>query len=358
MIRTDKLWLHLASTVALIGAACWWTSDRAWEPGMTVLAALVTYISTLTILLKDQFKYGESKSLSSLTSMEMGSSLEQRIPKVILDLAESRKADSDDTERVLFGFLGLLFKKLKILAVDKHGRLQPASDRAKYFLRIMAYVSERDLEFGGNWRAEGSQHAEAVQLGDVLEKIDNHRVQRSGGVNVAKPIRSISSSLVLIKALKDGEAVFLLRWSDAWGGYYWFVGGIQEDDESPEDCAKREMREEICIADSSVQSIAPFATVKDRRTSSRQRVLTEYSYTLYSASLDESDPSCASILKSEPVVSKIVGGGHCISQQCRWHTWAEIQACPRLSADAGAILNAISKFGVSKIPLSIAANIN
>ncbi|WP_265947198.1 NUDIX hydrolase [Dechloromonas sp. A34] len=178
------------------------------------------------------------------------------------------------------------------------------------------------------------------------------RVEESGGTAKAEPVRKATSSLILIKARRGGEPVFLLRWSDAWGGYYWFVGGIQELNESADECAVRELNEELSVSTKCIRSMTKLLSVPDRRISSRMRVFTEYFYNVYSVALDD-DGTCSALLIAEPVIQKTIKGGHPYNQRCKWHTWAEIKSSVSLMKDAGAVVQAIEAYGVDRIPLSI-----
>lgn len=355
---TPRLWIHAAATLALVGAVSWLVSDGGWEPALAVLAAIGGYIKTLADLIKGEQQHGAAEKLSAIVAETGRSRLEDLVPEALTCLAESRTPPKGDERRILLGVLGILFKKLQILGLNKAGQLQPVSERAASFLRIMADSAEKDIAFGGNWRAEGTQNSVAVRAGDVLERLDLHRIEHTGGMNAAKPIRRIACALALLKASVNDEPALLLRWSDSWGGYYWFVGGIQEDGETPEACVRRELQEEVGITRDCIQSVTPLVQVHDRRLSARQRVLTEYTYHLFAVSLDEHHLSCAQLLQHEAKFNKIVPGGHRVTQMCRWHTWDEVKASPALLRDAGAVIAAIERYGFRKVPLSISSDIS
>lgn len=355
--KTSKLLLHAASAITLVMSACWLASDHSWEPALALFTALCTYVVAMHNLLKSEFERGAAGQMSRLALSGNDSDLNQAIPTALLSLADSTASPGTGPQHIAAGVLAILFKRLGVLAENGGDIAQPTSERAAAFLRSMADSAENSFSFAGNWTAKGKQNSEAIHLGEILEKIEQHRISQSGGLAKAKPMRSIASSLVLVKSTCAGIPVFLLRWSDAWGGYYWFVGGIQEPGESAEDCAARELREEIGIDTFAIQSLPQVATAKDRRISGRQQVLTEYTYNLFSVGLDEHHDSCKKLICTQPSIPKTVGGGYSITQKCKWHTWDEIKASPELARDAQEIIKAIEHLGIKKIPMSVECEI-
>jgi 8-oxo-dGTP pyrophosphatase MutT (NUDIX family) len=355
MIRySNRLVLHIAAAVALLGSASWLASTLSWEPALALLAALGAYSGTLAAVLRDQFRYGQSRQTAKMALSDHYDANCDFVQPSILSLVEKGSGHSDDTERFLAGAYGVLFRRLKIVDIDERGELRPVSERAGLFLRTLAYTAGASVPFCGDWRAEGAQNDEARRLGDILSRIEEYRISASGGISTTAPARDVSSSLVLVKAMKGSEPVFLLRWSGAWGGYFWFVGGIQSpSDTTAAACARRELKEELGLGESVIQNLTQFASVKDRRISGRQHYLTDYTYSLFSVAIDDQSPSGAVLLATDFSVHKTVPGGYQVSQRCKWHTWNEITASVELNRDAAQIIGAIKAFGINRIPLSL-----
>jgi ADP-ribose pyrophosphatase YjhB (NUDIX family) len=159
---------------------------------------------------------------------------------------------------------------------------------------------------------------------------------------------------VLLKALKNNEEVFLLRWSEAWdsNGFFWFTGGIQDSLESSTDCAKRELKEEINLDPFAIKTLTKFACAYDKRISERLHVVTSYTYSIFCVSIDEQNTSISPILHSEFSVPKF-RGGHQLNQKCKWFTWDEIKQSQELNRHAAGIIEVIDTYGIAKIGLSV-----
>lgn len=358
MPKLSNLLLHVASVVTLVISACWLASDHSWEPALAVFTAVCAYVGATHKLLQSELDRGAMRQMSTLALSGTDPDLDRAIPAALLALADSNAAPGTDSQHIVEGVLALLFRRIGLLSATGGTLPRPTSERASSFLRSMADSADRGFSFAGNWAATGKQNVEASRLGEILERIEQHRIDESGGVSKAKAMRTTASSLILVKSSCGGVPVFLMRWSGAWGGYYWFVGGIQESGESAEACGKREMREEIGIDAHAIQSLTQIATAKDRRISGRQHALTDYTYNLFSVCLDEGHESCKKLACKQPSITKTVGGGYPINQQCKWFTWDEIKASPELTRDANEIIMAIEKFGIPKIPMSLACEIS
>jgi 8-oxo-dGTP pyrophosphatase MutT (NUDIX family) len=354
MIRySTKLIIHIAALAALVGAACWLAKDKSWEPALALLAALSGYSGSLAMVLRDHFEFGTCHQIS-LIAADTGFDANASFVSSSLRSLTGEPMLSTDIERVLAGSFGLLFRRLKIIDINENGQLRPVSERAGLFLRILSDSASKNIPLCGDWKAEGTQNDSARHLGEIIEKMEEFRISASGGVLSTSTLREVSSSLVMLKAMKASEPVFLMRWSDAWGGYFWFIGGVQESsDSTAEACAQRELNEELGLVAPAIQHLAKIISVTDRRISVRQHVLSDYEYNLFSVAIDEASPSGAALLRSEFSFPITVKGGYQVSQKCKWFTWDEIRKSPNLLKDAGEIVRAIDGFGIARIPLSL-----
>lgn len=352
MIRYSRqLAFHIAGAATLVASACWFATDSGWEQALALLGGIVAWAASLGRVLTHHFVSGEASQIAKLPSDK---SLAKLVGPSLRALAENEPKDTNDMERFLAGAYGLLFRRLRLLEVDERGQLCPVSQRARLFLHALAHTATGNVGFAGDWKAEGTQNESARNLGEILTRTEEFRIKAFGGIAKTPAAREVSSSLVLVKAMWATAPVFLLRWSDAWGGYFWFVGGIQEAaDGSPEVCARRELKQELGLAESAVQLLVPVASVKDKRVSARLGVLTDYTYHLFSVAIDDDDTSAANLLTKEFAIEKTVGGGYQVCQKCEWLTWDEIKASPNLIQDAGEILRAIEAFGPDRVPLSL-----
>lgn len=317
MIRySSTLTVLILAIVSLLCACCWLLSEKSWEAALTFIGAITAYVLAQRNILIEHFKFGSSHHLARIAE---GNDYDASVPSSLLLLTAEKPLPNSDIERVLYGAYSLLFRRLKILAPDRNGGLKPVSERAGNFLKILALSADKDIEFAGEWRAQGTQNPAAASLARILFEIEDFRVKSSGGASHAIPIRTILSSLVLIKGSLNDTPVFLMRWSDAWGGYYWFIGGIQDiSDTTAEICALREIREELGLLPTSIQQLSRLTTALDKRISSRQAVLTEYRYSIYGVALEDECKKVSSIIDNEFFVGKSVGGGYPIQQRCRW----------------------------------------
>lgn len=348
---------HLFSLLALVGSGCWFGNDMSWEPGLSFLATLGVYVVALKNVLETQFEFGRASGISKIAEDNCSDKALASVSSSLLSLIESEPKHTSNLELVLKGAYGLLFKKLRLLAMQ-NGKLEPVSERAELFLKMLAMSANSNVTILGEWKAEGSQNTMAKDLGEILLKIENFRITECGGIRGTPAVRTVSSSLILLKAKGMNEPVFLMRWSDAWGGYYWFVGGIQEgSDGTPEKCAERELKEELGLLKIHIQHLTCLKTANDKRISSRLCILTEYSYNLFVIAVDESYQEVQALLQSEfdfPTFKS----GHRLSQRCKWLKWSEIKSSPELNRDAGEIIRTLDDYGVDRIPLSVQAVIH
>ncbi len=346
--------------MSVIGSVCWVMSDpKSWEAYIFFFTTLTGQVAAQATVLRDHFVYGASHGVArTLTASDIKGN-EECVARALVALVEKSPTLENDAERFLYGAYGILLRRLKIVEMKDDGRIRPVSERAELFIRMLVASAKANIGFAGEWKAKGTQNPPAEKLGNIIRSIEEFRILASGGFEKAAAIRNASSSLILIKAKRSSAPVFLMRWSDAWGGYFWFVGGIQDsNDSTAEICALRELREEIGLRDTAIQNLTRLTTVRDRRISSRQNVLTDYQYNLFSVAVDESCQSVGPITRAEFVVDKIVGGGHRVGQRCKWMTWQEIRSSQELVRDASEIILKLESYGVDRIPLSLRTEIS
>lgn len=345
---------HIASVSILVITACWYATSKDWEPAAGLIGSVVACIGSFAFLAQKLLQRESRKQIDDLGATGSARDCANSLHPLLASIASGQKVQGPDEARLKASALWCFLRGFGLAQIDKKGDLAPISERAQLFIKSLSLTAKHGFSFAGDWRAEGSQNAAAIQLGEILGRIENYRIQSSGGIQQAESVRTIASSLVIIKAVKGGEAAFLMRWSDAWGGYYWFLGGIQdESDVTPDVCAKREICEELGVPASIIQHLTLMLCVNDKRVSSRLHFLTTYQYNIFAAGIDESNAASSRIMHEEFEVTKAAPGGHTIRQKCKWMTWREISSSPELLRDASVILAGLERFGVQKVPLSV-----
>jgi hypothetical protein len=210
-ILKQKIRLHIVFVATLVATSCWLTSDKNWEPGIALLGAIVTYGLSLKDLLEDRFKSGQAEGAKVLATDDF-ERYQASVATALLSLIKPN-VQLSEIEKILAGNFGLLFRKLHLLIPDRAQKLQPVSEQAELFIKSIALSAQEGLIFAGNWEARGSRNEEAKQIGEIFKVIERYRIKSSGGLDETQPIREVFSSIVLLKALKNNEEVFLLRWS-------------------------------------------------------------------------------------------------------------------------------------------------
>lgn len=347
-ISSRVFWTHIGFLFALVGSACWFATDFSWEPGLALGAAVVSFCLASSALLRHQFKRGEQSCLARLDPK-----ISAEIVASALDSLVAARSAKSDIERSMSSAYGLLFYRLKILDKTAKAEFEPLSERAALFIRSLARTVRDGVSFCGDWRALGTGNESADKLGYILRLLEEHRIAASGGLSVVAPLRKVQSSLVLIKAKSENGDLYLLRWSESWGGYYWFVGGLQSgSDANPDECARRELKEKLGLGRAAIQALTRLTSVDARRVSERLHFLTDYHHTLYCVALNDDSPEAKRMLKKAFTVNQSVGSGHQVQIKCKWSSWEAITAMEDLRKNAGEVLRAIEAFGLEKIQFS------
>lgn len=181
--------------------------------------------------------------------------------------------------------------------------------------------------------------AENAKMRILLKKIEELRISYG---HATEPIRFINSSIVLIKALDESHmAKFLLQHNTAWrGGYYWWIGGIQElKDKNAIDCAIRELNEELGLRQSNIRHLKFEGVATENTISDRIGVLTNYSYNIFTVTLKDTD-KVSQIFKKETSI-ELPLSGFLVKRHLKWFSWDELRKNEDLKRDAGSILKFI-----------------
>ncbi|WP_265947197.1 hypothetical protein [Dechloromonas sp. A34] len=158
MIRYSyKLYLYAVSTITLIGSTCWFVSDPSWEPGLASFTALCACIASFVGILNDQFNFGESQRISKISSGKDFELISTEVQSALFSFTDLKSNPKNDVERILIGAYGVLFRRLKLLSITSNGDLKAVSDRAEAFLKSIAFTAKADVQFCGDWKAEGAR---------------------------------------------------------------------------------------------------------------------------------------------------------------------------------------------------------
>ncbi|MGJ8694185.1 MAG: NUDIX domain-containing protein [Thalassotalea sp.] len=342
------------TTLILVSTGYWLGKEGGVEPIFAFLSSLLAHVPMVYFLIKTSVPKETSQKVDEKLCIEAYDFFLENIlqeNKVNLNL-NTILNELDIGKKNAILLLIYSYERLGLLTVDEDRNLCFKSERSKAFLSSMCLSFSDSSEFIGNWKAEGYTNDEAQSMCNILTKAEQYRISKQG--NDATASRVIRSSLIVIKGRHENEDRYLLQHSNAWGeGYYWFVGGIQEEtDQSAEHCAIRELEEELHIPKSAITSLSYLKTVKDKRISSRLGALTEYEYSIYSIVLDCRHESVVAISKDNFAIdSHVAWQKH--HRKNRWYSENELLTDPNLLKDAGNIIETLKNYPLNNIPLSL-----
>lgn len=352
---------HCAQIVLLVAVGAWFGRDGGWEPIVVGLGFVMSCMTTGAMVLRTASRVPEPVT-DVMNAEEFAETLfhvidaipafgeDARSIKDMLRLSRSRDNAAGSTVLAMLRSIG-------VVTVDMNGHVSAVSERARAFAQCLALSARSGVPFLGDWAASDVGGAENDKLKRILREAESFRLGRSGSDSSAS--RCVESALVLIKAKSDGPDCYLMQWSDAWGdrGYYWFIGGIREfKDRSIEECAYRELYEELGIERATIHGLTRIGTVTDRRLSERIGALTEYQYTVFAAVLNGSTQRVQELHRRESVTGTAVSWVP-VGRRNRWHTWDEICASEDLQRDAGRVLELLTKVGGDAIPYSTSLSV-
>lgn len=238
--------------------------------------------------------------------------------------------------------LANFFKYLGVVKIDRDNRILPVSDVAGAFVSLLGVHIKENVDFIGGWNEHGNENPKAQVPRVVLKAIESHRISQIG-IEKASPVRRVKSSIILVKAQsEDGEDVYLTQKSNAWGSdYYWFVGGIREAfDASNEDCAYRELSEELDLTRADINALTHVCSISDKRVSERLGILTGYTYEIFHAQLDANSEQVSSLCCLDPIIETHHGMAK-IERVNRWKSWEEIENDPNMKAHAPTLVSGL-----------------
>lgn len=253
--------------------------------------------------------------------------------------------------------LAYFFKNIGIVKIDKDNRLLPVSDVAGAFVSLLGVHIKEKVDFIGGWNEHGMENPKAQIPRTVLKSIESHRISEIG-IEKASPVRNVKSSIILIKAQsEDGKDVYLTQKSNAWGSdYYWFVGGIREDsDSSDEDCAYRELSEELDLTRADINTLTHICSISDKRVSERLGILTGYTYEVFHAQLDANSEKVSSFCCLDPIIETHHGMAK-LERVNKWKSWVDIENDPNMKAHAPTLVSGLHN-RVGTLPYSFISKI-
>lgn len=353
--------LHLLSFVALLVLAAWFGREGGYEPVATSVVALCSLIVTGRNFLKSfcekqsrgcgKISRAEFAALASKTLLAMpGFFFSGRSLDDVVSFAKIEERESAIAIVYLFCDLGLL-------RLEANGYVFPVSEKADVVIKSFGRSLATGIPVWGDWGAEGPKNPEAEKLLSLVKSLEEFRCKKQGKEALA--VREVEASIILIKSKMKKKDVFLMQHSAAWGGdgYFWFVGGIKEQEDSTiEECAYRELSEELSVEPSMVTGLHKLTTVSDKRISSRVGGLTSYTYTVFCLSLDPTNERVQKLHEHQFFHTRAVAWAT-KDQENKWLTWDELHGSTDLNRDAEEILNAIRKYGVDKIPYASALTV-
>jgi 8-oxo-dGTP pyrophosphatase MutT (NUDIX family) len=248
------------------------------------------------------------------------------VADVTSGVAADRAAVAGIQARVLLEF----FQALGLLNKKNHTGFTPASDHAGALLRVMGAGLRCQVPFYTNWRASDVEDPAFRKAHDLISAAED---QRRAGTRDAdwQPVRrEVPASLILIKALRNGREEVLIRWSASWQNHNW-VGGLREEqDKSAEDCAWRELYEELGVERAGNLSLSRVGDVgAGPIKSQRLGIYSTWRYDVFALNARSFDrqslpPTLARVLSPKAAFDLFTTGAkHTVVE---WAAWSEIKA--------------------------------
>lgn len=350
----SSLIVHLVSTLLLVATGAWFGSDGGWEPVVVFLGLLVPFFVSGYKLLQSVKTEEEvhPNPIDPMVFAQVASETLLSIPGPYdstisyTNVAKRENSQKTATATVILS----LMRAIGLVRVTDGNHLEAVSEKSDAFVKSLGRSLEHRTEVLGDWNAKGADNPEAQKILNTIAALEDYRCKKQG--NNALPTREINSALIIIKSKYKKTDVFLMQHSNAWGddGYFWFIGGIMEkSDVSMEECAYRELSEELSIERSMILNIQEFCKATDQRKSDRVGCLTKYNYSVFYVSLDPQNERVRDLHSKQFFHTRPVGWAT-KEQENRWLSWEEISASPELKRDAQPILDCVSDKGVDKIP--------
>lgn len=252
--------------------------------------------------------------------------------------------------------LGLL-RHLGLVSVTSGGLAQPVSESAACFVRSLGESMSEGVTFLGGWDKAGTENPAAQGPRHLIRQQEERRLKYVHRSHL-RAIRSAKACLAIIKGRRNGEDVYLMQQSNAWGElYYWFIGGVMEDRDGsePEACLYREIEEELLLARKDILSVSAFCEARDLRISARIGALTEYHYHVFFVQLNAGSPDVQKMAQSEFTNVTFEGVAR-FERKNRWLTWSELET-PSIKRDAPSLIEEIVRHDPSTLPPSIGREI-
>ncbi len=123
--------------------------------------------------------------------------------------------------------------------------------------------------------------------------------------------RTSTASLALISEVRDGEIKYLSQWNGRWRKFS-FVGGHIEQNESPRDCLRREVKEELTLVEGRNFELLVEEPICLEHDAWSEGAREDTHYTMYVFRLNLRDQASRDIIDAKP--------------ENRWLSITEIQA--------------------------------
>ncbi|WP_321341597.1 NUDIX hydrolase [uncultured Cohaesibacter sp.] len=352
---------HVVSTLLLVATGAWFGNEPGWEP-------VVVFIGLLVPFAVSGYKFVKSVKNEDPASQQMGEiEFSKKCADTLLAVPGYHQPSIEicqitrnylNSETINATALIFLLRAFGLVRITESNYVKAISEKSDALIKSIGNSLTQRTQVLGDWTAEGISNPESDKLLKIVTTFEEFRVKKQG--SKALPARTIEAAIILIKSKYNGTDVFLMQKSSAWDneGYFWFIGGIRENsDNSLEDCAYRELSEELSIERSMVLSINQLSTASDQRISKRVGCLTKYFYTLFYISLDPDDNRVKDLHSKEFVHSRTVRWTSS-QQENMWLTWEEINSSKELKRDAKTIIDCINSSGIDKIPYSCGLSVS
>lgn len=274
-----------------------------------------------------------SRNFAGTLLLKISSSPKKAIPfnEIIQTQGNLQKSQAAS----IIGFL----RDLRLLTVDEHLLIRPVNTWASGFMVSMAYYIRDGMSFFGDWQAHGSK---AQRLRGIVKEIEERRLKLVGK-NVAEPSRLTKAAIIIFKSKYKDNDVYLMQWSTAWSpGRYWFIGGVMEpDDNSIQECAFRELDEELDLRKSDINELREICSINDRRLSDRLGLFTEYDYHIFFGSLNTESKHVQSLFKLEFEIETLIDWVK-VERKNKWIDWEQIYSDSSLRQDADIVLDKLN----------------
>ena len=175
-----------------------------------------------------------------------------------------------------------LFLSFGLLERQGQNRIAAVSEHAAALLHCMALGIREQATLLTDWSVRDVADPAFQRAFGFISEAEDHRRALTRPSNWVPVRKSVHASLIVIKAVRNGNDEVLVRWSASWDTFNW-VGGTQEiGDVDAAACAWREINEELGIGRSGDLSLDLVGSIESGPIkSARLGVYSTWYYTVF-----------------------------------------------------------------------------